>query len=62
MIGFGMLEKLEPATGLNGATCHRLGPEACLTDSYEGGQPPTLETIQLPRIFIAVSELSGGGF
>jgi hypothetical protein len=25
---------------LNGATCHRFGPEAYLTDSYEGGQPP----------------------
>ena len=26
--------------GLNGATCHRFGAEPCLTDSYEGGQPP----------------------
>ena len=27
-------------SGLNGTTCHRLGPETCLTDSYKGGQPP----------------------
>ena len=26
--------------GLNGATCHRFGPETCLTDSYKGGQAP----------------------
>ena len=26
--------------GLNGATCHRFGAEPCLTESYEGGQPP----------------------
>ncbi len=25
--------------GLNGATCHRFGPEACLTDSYKGASP-----------------------
>ncbi len=27
-------------SGLNGTTCHRFGPETCLTDSYKGGQPP----------------------
>ena len=27
-------------SGLNGTTCHRLGPETYLTDSYKGGQPP----------------------
>src|SRR5687768_4152452 len=31
---------MEPATRIERATCHRFGPEACLTDSYEGGQPP----------------------
>jgi len=26
-------------SGLNGTTCHRFGPETCLTDSYKGASP-----------------------
>jgi hypothetical protein len=33
-------KSLEPATRIERAACHRFVPEACLSDSYEGGQAP----------------------
>ena len=37
---------MEPATRIERATSHRFGPEPCLTDSYEGGQPPCTIPVQ----------------